>query len=61
MSFERTNTSIKNLSNQEEITLDLLFDMMVCVSQDVMNYNKTTDLSNSAIGDQSILLKKYTI
>lgn len=58
MSFERTSTSIKNLSNQEEITLDLLFDMMVCVSQDVMNYNNTTDLSDTPIGDQSVLLKK---
>lgn len=58
MSFERTSKSIENLTGHEEITLDLLFDMMVKVAQDVMEYNKTTDLSNTPIGDQSKLLKK---
>ena len=58
MSFERTRNSIDNLSSRDSITLDLLFEMMVCVAQDIMNYNNATDLSNTPIGDQSVLLKK---
>ena len=58
MSFERTRNSIDNLSSRDSITLDLLFEMMVCVAQDIMNYNNSTDLSDTPIGDQSVLLKK---
>lgn len=58
MSFERTRNSIDNLSSRDSITLDLLFEMMVCVAQDIMNYNNATDLSDTPIGDQSVLLKK---
>lgn len=58
MSFDRISNSIENLSAQETITLDLLFDMMVCVSQDVMAHNKISDLSDTPVGEQSVLLKK---
>ena len=57
MSFESTSTSIKNLSGRDKITLDLLFEMMVCVAQDIQKYNNVTDLSVTPVGDQSVLLK----
>lgn len=58
MSFEKTKQSISNLSEVDVISLDLLFDMLVCVSQDIMSYNKSLDLRNTPVGDQNVMLRK---
>lgn len=62
MSFESTKRSIENLSKREIITLDLLFDMLVRVSMDVMEYNNTNDLCNTPIDDcDELLVNVYNL
>lgn len=58
MSFERTKGSIENLSGKSEISLDLMLDMLVCVSQDVLVFNGVNDAKDMAVIDQGLLLKK---
>lgn len=62
MSFESTKRSIENLSEREVITLDLLFDMLVRVSMDVMEHNNTGDLCDVAIEDyDEFLINVYNL
>lgn len=62
MSFESTKRSIENLSKREVITLDLLFDMLVRVSMDVMEHNNTGDLCDVAINDyDEFLINVYNL
>ena len=62
MSFESTKRSIENLSKREVITLDLLFDMLVRVSMDVMEHNNTGDLCDVAINDyDDFLINVYNL
>lgn len=56
MSFKRTNNSIQSLSSHDIITLDLLFDMMICVSKDIVEHNNTTGISKIPAGNKRNLL-----
>ena len=57
MSFERTKGSITNLSGGN-ISADDLLDMLVCVTRDVYDENKVTNVAALQVNDQSVLLKK---
>lgn len=57
MSFERTKGSIINLSGGN-ISADDLLDMLVCVTRDVYDENKVTNVAALQVNDQSVLLKK---
>ena len=58
MSFERTAGSIENLSGMDKIGLDLMFEMLVCVVQDVREYNGVANLQESGVSEPGLLIKK---
>lgn len=59
MGFNRTQGSIASLSSKSVITADQLLDMMVCVVQDVMEYDGIKTVADIPTGDEVLLVKKH--